>query len=941
MKPMKLILSAFGSYAGEEVIDFDCAKRGVFLITGDTGAGKTTIFDAITYALYDQTSGGRREGIMMRSQFASPETPTFVELMFSYQGQRYQVRRNPSYSRPSKRRNKAGELTYTTEGAAVSLILPDGKEFPGRIREINEKIIEILGVSKEQFTQVAMIAQGEFIRLLHAASKDRKEIFARIFDTGIYAKLQQHLREMSKSLYGQLEDNCKLCLHEIEGVQCQADSPCAVVWEESKGLLETNPGQILDVLGQILEEQQEREKQLRQQAENLQKQQQENHFQLRQAQEISRLFAEAQQADILIEQRQKELEQLRKKEQQKREEAETLRQRFETQLPKLSEHIAALKNLLPKYAKIKEQQKVLQQANAQRQTTVESVEKLTRQIAKAEENIEKLETDNQCLTEETQQLPELLQKEKELADHKKMLEEMDRTNQNWQQAQAEQKKGQKKLQNLSNDYQEKSRAHDELYRAFVEEQAGLLAQDLQVGQPCPVCGSLEHPKKAELSREAVTKQQVEQAKQRRERANSDLEKYREQFQKIQEHCEQQKVLLFRDGQRLFGEEFQIENIEPAWAASKEEYQETRQKLEQLKQKAVQLEQQKETLKQCKNSHAKLKEQQEQQKEIQSQAILAVEKAQQALQLLQAELPFPTEKELQTQLVREEKEKQALETQRTNLEQNLQRLRQNIAQNQGTLSEQIKNRTALEQQLQDKEPPEMPELMAQAGKLEQKAQFLEQERRRLISQIDRNTEAKRNLTQQYLERERLKGQYELMGNLDRTANGNLAQHVRMDLQTYVQRRYFKYMVEEANRRLIKMNGEQFLLQCRELEQLGRQGEVGLDLDVYDLVTDQVRDVKTLSGGESFLAALAMALGMADVIQKNAGKVHLDTMFIDEGFGSLDEEARQRAIGILNEMAGDTKLVGIISHVTELKEQMDRKLVIKKSDKGSHAHWVLES
>ena len=139
----------------------------------------------------------------------------------------------------------------------------------------------------------------------------------------------------------------------------------------------------------------------------------------------------------------------------------------------------------------------------------------------------------------------------------------------------------------------------------------------------------------------------------------------------------------------------------------------------------------------------------------------------------------------------------------------------------------------------------------------------------------------------------------------------------------------------------MNGEQFLLQCRELEQLGRQGEVGLDLDVYDLVTDQVRDVKTLSGGESFLAALAMALGMADVIQKNAGKVHLDTMFIDEGFGSLDEEARQRAIGILNEMAGDTKLVGIISHVTELKEQMDRKLVISKSDKGSQAHWVLES
>ena len=407
MKPIKLIMSAFGSYAEEEVIDFDNINRGVFLITGDTGAGKTTIFDAITYALYDQTSGGRREGFMMRSQFASPETPTFVELTFSYQGQRYQVRRNPSYSRPSKRKNKAGELTYTTEGAAVSLILPNGQEYPGRIREINEKIIEILGVSKEQFTQVAMIAQGEFIRLLHATSKERKEIFARIFDTGVYAKLQQHLREMSKTLYGQLEDNRKLCLHEIEGVQCQADSSYAEAWEESKGLLETNPGQILDVLSQILEEQKEQEKQLRQQADNLQKQQQEINFQLRQAKEISRLFAEAQKADDLIEQRQKELEQLTQEEQQRKEEAEVIRQRCEKQLPQLSEHIAALKNLLPKYVKVKEQQKVLQQARGQRQATLEYVEKLARQIVSVEASIEKLEEANQILAEETEQLPEL------------------------------------------------------------------------------------------------------------------------------------------------------------------------------------------------------------------------------------------------------------------------------------------------------------------------------------------------------------------------------------------------------------------------------------------------------------------------------------------------------------------------------------------------------
>ena len=167
MKPLKLVMSAFGSYAGEEIIDFRQVKRGVFLITGDTGAGKTTIFDAITYALYDQTSGGRRDGSMMRSQFAGPETPTFVEYSFSYQGEEYKIRRNPSYSRISKRKNKDGEVTFTTEGASVSLTMPDGQEYPGRVREVNEKIVEILGVGREQFTQIAMIAQGEFIRLLH------------------------------------------------------------------------------------------------------------------------------------------------------------------------------------------------------------------------------------------------------------------------------------------------------------------------------------------------------------------------------------------------------------------------------------------------------------------------------------------------------------------------------------------------------------------------------------------------------------------------------------------------------------------------------------------------------------------------------------------------------------------------------------------------------
>ena len=222
-----------------------------------------------------------------------------------------------------------------------------------------------------------------------------------------------------------------------------------------------------------------------------------------------------------------------------------------------------------------------------------------------------------------------------------------------------------------------------------------------------------------------------------------------------------------------------------------------------------------------------------------------------------------------------------------------------------------------------------------------AKALEKEKLKLAAIKTRSQQANKQLGKLFEEREGLKRQYEVVGNLDKTANGNLPQHIRLDFQTYVQRRYFRSVIGEANRRLVKINGNQFMLQCRDVEHLGKQGEAGLDLDIYDLATDKVRDVKTLSGGESFLAALSMALGMADVIQNAAGRVHLDTMFIDEGFGSLDEEARGRAIGILNELAGDTRLVGIISHVTELKEQIDRKLVVSKSDKGSHAKWVLES
>lgn len=231
MRPIKLTMSAFGSYSGMETIDFTKIQGGLFLVTGDTGAGKTTIFDAVTYALYDRTSGGRRDGNMMRSQYADDEAETFVEYTFAYRDGQYTIRRNPEYMRAGKRKNADGKIRLVKETSKVSLIMPDGKEFQGKKREVDQKIEQIIGLDAGQFTQIAMIAQGDFLRLLHAESKERKKIFSKIFQTQIYRDVQEQLKEQGKALYIQLKENEADIRREMERVDADG-SKVQKVWED-------------------------------------------------------------------------------------------------------------------------------------------------------------------------------------------------------------------------------------------------------------------------------------------------------------------------------------------------------------------------------------------------------------------------------------------------------------------------------------------------------------------------------------------------------------------------------------------------------------------------------------------------------------------------------------------------------------------------------------
>lgn len=941
MRPIRLTMSAFGSYAGVETIDFEKVRNGIFLITGDTGAGKTTIFDAITYALFEQTSGGHREGDMMRSQYADGSTPTFVEFIFSYQGKTYGIRRNPNYKRISKRRNKDGELTLTNEAAAVELTLPDGQVFPGRIRDINEKIVEIIGVDVGQFTQISMIAQGEFMKLLHAPSKERKEIFEKVFDTRIYRMIQQQLREQGKEVEGKLADNRKLWEHEAAGVVCPLDSPSLEAWEQCRQKQETQAEQMLQVLGQMLEEMSVQEKEIEELVQEKQKLFTENSLKRKQAQEINNRLNQLIQEEEKIEQVKFGLEQAKEQIQVQKEQVQEQAQHYSSRMPQLSEQIAGWKALFPKYAVLKEKQELLSEiaekkkAAEQKHTNIE--EQLSRKKQELQKNIEVI----QELEQNPEELARLRQQEKELEEKQQRLIEMEQRAEHLQKLKRACERQQEEVRKALADYEEKSRSYEEKNRIFIEEQVGIIAEKLHEGEPCPVCGSLEHPRKARLSEQAVTQQEVGAAKKMREQADTLLQQKREAYQDAKGQFEKEQSLLLQDAQRLFGREVSTEEMSHQRVQCKAAYQQIKEQRTQAEEKQRKCEEHKKKQEQLFAEQEALSRSRETAREWCYQVQAELETVNETWKNLAEELPYETEEELQQNLRVTEREKLQLEQQKTELENHLQKLQQYQANQQGTLVTLQEHFSQLKAELSGKERVDTSLLDEEVVQLEKEQKQLEQTKMKLAGEKSRNQQAWENLKGLYQQRVLLEKEYMTISTLDRTANGNLNQQAKLDLQTYVQRRYFRYIVAEANRRLVKMSGSQFILQCRDLEKLGKRAEAGLDLDVYDLVTDKVRDVKTLSGGESFMAALSMALGMADIIQRMAGKVHLDTMFIDEGFGSLDEDARTKAIGILTELAGDSRLVGIISHVTELKEQIDRKLIVKKGERGSHTVWVLES
>lgn len=909
MRPITLIMSAFGPYAGKITLEMDkLGKQGLYLITGDTGAGKTTIFDAITYALYGQASGNVRETGMLRSKYADSKTLTFVELTFEYAGKTYTIRRNPEYERPSK---KGSGLTK--QKAEAELTYPDGRILT-KTKEVTGAVEEILGITRSQFSQIAMIAQGDFLKLLLAKTDERKEIFRRLFKTHKYESLQEKLR----ARFNQLERQKKEVCQSLEQYACGICYPKQEKPEEQRPFEET-----LDLLETIIQQDEKAYHDLAQELEQTEKE----------LTAISQLIGKGEARAKMEEQLKKQRTQLEKFKAQKEEKAAAFDQE-QAKLPeqeRLAESIKELTKQLPAYEELrqlfkeaqeKEQELIKQRKTEKRRRNAIKIleEQLSQQIQEqegvknAELELEKAENSRRKAEESAQQL-------KNLAGQ---LQDLEQTREDLSLAETEYKKVSDKAERLLLAYNEKN-------KAFLDEQAGLLAKSLEQGTPCPVCGSTTHPHPAALRENAPTENQVSKAKKEWEKAVQQQNAASAQTAQIRGKAESQRAETEKRLQLLLGQ-CAISQAKDKLQEKTKETKEFLTHLETEKTKAASRVEQKLALeKEIPQCQQKLEQEKTALTDVEKTIISLAETAaslREKQEDLSKTLDFENSDMAKKHIQQLQKSRDELERRWKKAEQELNQCREQEAACQGSIE-------ALEKQLGQEVCVDLSKAKERQQVQQEQKQRISREMQATNSRLDRNKDTLTQLQQKGKELGKLEKEWSWMKPLSETANGSLPGKEKIMIETYVQMTYFDRILDRANVRFMVMSGGQYELKRRR-EPGNYRSQSGLELDVVDHYNGTQRSVKTLSGGESFKASLSLALGLSDEIQSSAGGIRLDTMFVDEGFGSLDEDSLQQAIRVLTQLTEGNRLVGIISHVGELKEKIDTQIIVKKDKFGGS--WI---
>ena len=921
MRPLKLTIAGFGPYAGVQELDFEAlGTSGLYLIAGDTGAGKTTIFDAITFALFGEASGGSRKSDMLRSKYARAEDPTYVELTFTYAGQTYTVRRNPAYERA-----KARGVGTTSQLADAQLTLPDGSVVT-KLKDVNRAVQEIIGLSREQFAQVCMISQGDFRRLLEADTETRKKIFKDIFGTGLYSDLQTRLKDEVSALDGQMTEARRSICQYTEGMVCADNSDFNAQVQKAKtdGL---PTAELTELFEKLLDEDRKLEDRLGNQVSA--------------AEDAIKALEKQKEAVEAYRQTKENLDKLSKTEQTQTTAWETAKAALEaaktekdkTQ-PELTEHLGKLRNQLPSYDELDEKNKALQDKEKLLKIEQQKRDEAEKQKATLAEELSAFKDEQAKLKDSDKEKAELDAQLQQCTDRKDALETL---LEDFTSLYAEQKTlavSQEKYSALAAEMDKQHQEFERMQRAFLDAQAGILAKDLQDGAPCPVCGSLEHPHPAELPVHAPTEDEVKQAKETYEKAQAAAAEASKNAEGQKGKVEAKKGALSK-------------TVETLLTAAAEEQAETaaQEKLHDCETQIKDLNKQLEVLKKSILRKSELDEKIPKIEDARKTAEDNWNDADKQLGVLQAEhktltvriaelkqsLALPDKTSAEQKISELQKQSDALE----------QALTAALEQEKASLNALTATRAAIEQlqkQLETGADGDLDKLSAQLDAQKKQKKELEEQRQSVHTRIEVNGRAHDGIDKKRDELEDLEQKYVWVNALAKTAAGNLQGKAKIDLETYVQTTYFDRILERANLRLQKMSGGQYdLKRRRNADDL--KSKSGLELDIIDHINATERSVNTLSGGEAFLASLALALGLSDEVQMSTG-IHLDTLFVDEGFGSLDSEALSKAYQTLAGLTEGNRLVGIISHVSELKERIDRQIIVAKDPDGSsHAELIV--
>ena len=924
MRPLNLVITGFGTYCNRTEINLEqLGNQGLYLITGDTGSGKTTIFDAITYALYGTVNGHNRSVSMIRSTFATPDIPTQVELTFEYSGKIYNIKRNPEYERLSLR---GGSTTKQTADAVLQK--PDGTVITGQSK-VTAAIEELLGIDQEQFSQIVMIAQGDFQQLLMEGTERRQEIFRKIFKTDYYKELQQRLLDENNKLYGQCQDIRKELNIYIHNVSCDSSSELNVELEKARAG-ELSVVDELELITKIIGEDEKTSKKLGVDIQTLENKIKNLTITLTKDENAQKLQSDFESKSKLFEEINKSIGEIKtafenekgREKERTRKEAElaVLKKELEQyeELTKLEDEIEECKNQLEV---LEEQEERLKEQNKEQTQKRDALSKTLKNLSDSQQKYFEVAAEQKDLNEKSKSYDEL---EKTLEDCEKLL-------QKYETLQSEYKSTEKK-------YEELDATYKNLRKTYMNEQAGIIAETLEDGVPCPVCGSIEHPKPAVKSEIAPSKEELNKAEedakeweQKASKVNANCAKakadYENTFKNIEENYKKLTQTAVQGDLSKIKQNL-LEHKKSVVTALEECNKRLEEQNSRVEQKTKIEEELPELEESIKNTEAQLKETGTNCSAIQARQ----EEKKKQTDALKEKLKFDNANEAQNAA-------DQLENQIEQMKQAFQHAQEKYEEAQKTFTTLEGELKQLKNQLEGTEKVDSAALKEKLGEFENRKEQATNEKSPVDTRIAQNSDALSKIKERSQDLDVLEKQYAYVSSLSKTANGNLASgKEKIKLETYIQMTYFDRIIAHANKRLMIMSDLQYEL-VRKKEAADLRSQTGLELDVIDHYNGGQRSVKSLSGGESFQASLALALGLSDEVRLSAGGIKIDTMFIDEGFGTLDSETLQKAFKALSGITEGNRLIGIISHVDLLKEKIDHQIIVKKERTGGSTVKVM--